>query len=128
MLTPKGPKVIEYNCRFGDPETQIVLPLLKTDLLTIMRAVEEGRLGEINVEFEEGAACCVVVASKGYPGKYATGCPIAIDEAKLGDAVILTMPVPSWLTVSWLPRAAASSASPPRALISSAHPGRLCCR
>lgn len=88
MLTPKGPKVIEYNCRFGDPETQIVLPLLKTDLLTIMRAVEEGRLGEINVEFEEGAACCVVVASKGYPGKYATGCPIAIDEAKLGDAVI----------------------------------------
>ncbi len=88
MLTPKGPKVIEYNCRFGDPETQVVLPLLKTDLLTVMRAVEEGRLGEIEVEFEDGAACCVVVASGGYPGKYATGCPLTVDEAKLGDAVL----------------------------------------
>ena len=73
MLTPEGPKVIEYNCRFGDPETQVVLPLLKSDLLTVMQAVEEGRLAETEVEFADGAACCVVVASGGYPGKYESG-------------------------------------------------------
>ena len=88
MLTPKGPKVIEYNCRFGDPETQVVLPLLKTDLLTIMRAVEAGRLSEVNVEFEQGAACCIVVASGGYPGKYATGCPVTVDQTKLGGTLV----------------------------------------
>jgi phosphoribosylamine--glycine ligase len=73
MLTPIGPKVIEYNCRFGDPEAQTVLPLLKTDLFEIMKAVYEERLDEINVEFAPGAAACVVVASGGYPGKYETG-------------------------------------------------------
>ncbi len=73
MLTQDGPKVIEYNCRFGDPETQVVLPLLKSDLLEIMLAVEEERLGEIKVEFSSGAACCVVMASKGYPMEYKTG-------------------------------------------------------
>lgn len=81
MLTPEGPKVIEYNCRFGDPETQVVLPLLKSDLLTVMQAVEEGRLAETEVEFSDGAACCVVVASGGYPGKYASGKVISFADA-----------------------------------------------
>ena len=70
MLTPKGPKVIEYNCRFGDPETQVVLPLLKTDLFTIMKAVNEETLSDVKVEFSDEAACCVVMASNGYPSKY----------------------------------------------------------
>ena len=78
MLTPNGPKVIEYNCRFGDPETQVVLPLLKTDLFTVMKAVREETLSEIKVEFKDMAACCVVMASKGYPGKYETGFEIKI--------------------------------------------------
>jgi len=73
MLTPKGPKVIEYNCRFGDPETQVVLPLLESDLFDIMRAVSEERLAEIEVKFSDGAACCVVMASEGYPKAYKTG-------------------------------------------------------
>lgn len=81
MLTPEGPKVIEYNCRFGDPETQVVLPLLKSDLLTVMQAVEEGRLAETEVEFSDGAACCVVVASGGYPGKYESGKAISFADA-----------------------------------------------
>ena len=79
MLTEAGPKVIEYNCRFGDPETQVVLPLLKTDLFEIMQAVEEGRLADINVEFKDEAACCVVMASEGYPKKYQTGFEITYD-------------------------------------------------
>ena len=73
MLTPNGPKVIEYNCRFGDPETQVVLPLLKTDLLDVMLAVEEERLGEIKVEWRFGAAACVILASGGYPAAYEKG-------------------------------------------------------
>ena len=73
MLTQNGPKVIEYNCRFGDPETQVVLPLLKTDLLTIFQAVRDGRLAEVPVEFSDGAAACVILASGGYPQKYQTG-------------------------------------------------------
>ncbi|MGD9559288.1 MAG: phosphoribosylamine--glycine ligase [Oscillospiraceae bacterium] len=76
MLTADGPKVIEYNCRFGDPETQVVLPLLESDLLEIMRACTEGRLREAMVRFAPGAAACVVMASGGYPEKYATGLPI----------------------------------------------------
>lgn len=78
MLTEKGPRVIEYNCRFGDPETQVVLPLLQSDLLDIMLAVEEGRLHEMHIAFSQGAACCVVMASGGYPLKYQTGFPITI--------------------------------------------------
>jgi len=70
MVTKDGPKVIEYNCRFGDPETQVVLPLLKSDLLTVMMAVEDERLADTPVEFSDGAACCVMLASGGYPGKY----------------------------------------------------------
>lgn len=73
MLTGDGPKLIEYNCRFGDPETQVVLPLLKTDLLEIMMAVTEERLSEIEVEFSKDCACCVIMASEGYPGDYEKG-------------------------------------------------------
>jgi len=73
MLTPKGPKVIEYNCRFGDPETQVVLPLLKTDLLTVMQAVENETLDALEVEWSDGAAACVILASGGYPGSYEKG-------------------------------------------------------
>ena len=80
MLTKDGPKVIEYNCRFGDPETQVVLPLMKTDLLTVMRAVTEERLADCPVEFSDGAAACVIMASRGYPGAYEKGFPITIPE------------------------------------------------
>jgi phosphoribosylamine--glycine ligase len=76
MLTDSGPKVIEYNCRFGDPEAQAVLPLLKTDLLSIMTAVEDGSLSKVKVEFDVRASCCVVLASKGYPGAYEKGIPV----------------------------------------------------
>ena len=78
MLTPDGPKVIEYNCRFGDPETQVVLPLLESDLLDIMRHTTNGTLDEADVSFSHGAACCVVLASDGYPKKYETGFEIKI--------------------------------------------------
>ncbi|MBQ9329856.1 MAG: phosphoribosylamine--glycine ligase [Oscillibacter sp.] len=81
MLTPEGPRVIEYNCRFGDPETQVVLPLLKTDLLTILQAVENETLADLPVEWAEGAAACVILASGGYPGHYETGKPISFPEA-----------------------------------------------
>lgn len=78
MLTPNGPKVIEYNCRFGDPETQVVLPLLESDLLTVMQAVANGTLRDVDVRFRDGAACCVIVASKGYPVKYESGFPMIL--------------------------------------------------
>lgn len=99
MLTKDGPKVIEYNCRFGDPETQVVLPLLKTDLLTIMKAVRRGNLEKVPVEFENKNACCVVMASKGYPQSYEKGYEITLPEnrdnifvagAKLSDGKLLT--------------------------------------
>ena len=81
ILTEQGPKVIEYNCRFGDPETQVVLPLLKTDLFTIMRAVRDEHLSELDIQWLTGAAACVVLASGGYPKKYETGFPIeGLDE------------------------------------------------
>ena len=80
MLTKDGPKVIEYNCRFGDPETQVVLPLLMTDLLTVMQAVTEERLADCPVEFSDGAAACVILASEGYPGSYQKGFPIRIPD------------------------------------------------
>lgn len=80
MLTPNGPKVIEYNCRFGDPETQVVLPLLKTDLLTVMQAVENETLSDLNVEWHDGAAACVILASGGYPTAYERGKVITIPE------------------------------------------------
>lgn len=80
MLTPSGPRVIEYNCRFGDPETQVVLPLLESDLFEIMLAVSEKRLSSVDVSFKDGAACCVVLASMGYPQKYETGFEIKIPD------------------------------------------------
>ena len=81
ILTEQGPKVIEYNCRFGDPETQVVLPLLKTDLFTIMRAVRDEHLSELDIQWSTGAVACVVLASGGYPKKYETGFPIeGLDE------------------------------------------------
>ena len=86
MLTPNGPRVIEYNCRFGDPETQVVLPLLESDLLTIMQAVTEERLSEVEVKFSDGAACCVIMASDGYPEKYEKGYEISI-PADVSDKV-----------------------------------------
>ena len=82
MVTKDGPKVIEYNCRFGDPETQVVLPLLKSDLLTVMRAVENETLADTPVEFSDGAACCVMLASGGYPGKYEKGKVIDMGRAE----------------------------------------------
>ena len=87
MLTKDGPKVIEYNCRFGDPETQVVLPLLQSDLLEIMLAVRGGSLNADMVRFKEGAACCVVLASEGYPKKYDTGFEIALPEVGRDEAV-----------------------------------------
>lgn len=80
MLTPKGPKVIEYNCRFGDPETQVVLPLLESDLLTVMMACTNGTLAETEVRFSAQSACCVILASGGYPKAYESGYPIRVDE------------------------------------------------
>ena len=80
MITKDGPKVIEYNCRFGDPETQVVLPLLKSDLYTIMRATEQGTLAETEVKFADECCCCVIMASKGYPEKYAKGFEIKMDD------------------------------------------------
>ena len=77
MLTKDGPKVIEYNCRFGDPETQAVLPLLETDLLTVMQAVTAGRLAEVEVRWSDKYSCCLVLASGGYPQSYKKGCVIS---------------------------------------------------
>ena len=84
MLTKDGPKVIEYNCRFGDPETQVVLPLLESDLLEIMIAVSEHNLKNAEVKFSKGAACCVVMASKGYPKSYETGYKITLPKNREG--------------------------------------------
>lgn len=100
MLTPDGPKVIEYNCRFGDPETQVVLPLLESDLLTIMQATTNGTLAETEVRFAEKCACCVITASKGYPEAYEKGYPITFTKeaqahtyvagAAIKDGVLVT--------------------------------------
>ena len=88
MITGDGPKVIEYNCRFGDPETQVVLPLLKSDLLTVMRACREGTLAGTKVEFSGGAACCVVMASEGYPDGYDKGFEISVDAGIEADVFV----------------------------------------
>ena len=100
MITPNGPKVIEYNCRFGDPETQVVLPLLESDLLTVMKACQAGTLAETEVKFADKNACCVVMASKGYPEAYEKGYEITVDPdceadvfiagAKLADGKLVT--------------------------------------
>ena len=90
MLTPDGPKVIEYNSRFGDPEAQVVLPRMKTDLVDVMQAVIEERLEEQPIEWHDGAAACVVMASGGYPASYPKGLEITgLDEnGQVADAVV----------------------------------------
>ena len=88
MITPKGPKVIEYNCRFGDPETQVVLPLLKTDLLTVMQAVAKETLAEVNVEWYDKAAACVIIASGGYPSSYEKGKVMTLPKDLPANTVI----------------------------------------
>ena len=100
MLTPDGPKVIEYNCRFGDPETQVVLPLLESDLLTVMQATTNGTLADTEVKFSTGHACCVITASAGYPQSYQKGFEMKMTEeaeahtyvagAKLDNGKLLT--------------------------------------
>lgn len=82
MLTADGPKVIEYNCRFGDPETQVVLPLLESDLLDIMLKIYDGKLSDAEVKFKDQCAACVVMASNGYPKKYETGFEITMPKDK----------------------------------------------
>ena len=87
MLTPQGPKVIEYNCRFGDPETQVVLPLLESDLLRIMLATTNGDLKDVEVRFDKGAAACIILASGGYPVAYEKGKEITgLEEGQLPDS------------------------------------------
>ena len=88
MMTPNGPRVIEYNCRFGDPETQVVLPLLESDLLTVMQATTNGTLAQTEVKFSDGAAACVIMASAGYPEAYEKGKEITIPD-ELSDSVIV---------------------------------------
>lgn len=83
MLTPNGPKVIEYNCRFGDPETQVVLPLLESDLLTVMMATTNGTLSDTEVKFADKHACCVILASNGYPTAYKKGFEMTFTEEAL---------------------------------------------
>ena len=100
MLTKNGPKVIEYNCRFGDPETQVVLPLLESDLLTVMQACTNGTLENTEVKFADKHACCVITASEGYPEAYTKGFPLVMTEAaaactfvagaKMNDGVLVT--------------------------------------
>ncbi len=88
MITKDGPKVIEYNCRFGDPETQVVLPLLRSDLFTVMRAVTDGTLSETEVEFYDKNAACVIMASEGYPVAYEKGYEITIPD-DIADCVFV---------------------------------------
>ena len=100
MITADGPKVIEYNCRFGDPETQVVLPLLESDLLTIMQSCTNGTLADTEVKFADKHACCVITASEGYPEAYKKGYPLVMTAeaaactyvagAKIADGVLVT--------------------------------------
>lgn len=87
MITPKGPKVIEYNCRFGDPETQVVLPRLKTDIMDIFEAINNETLGELDIEWSDDACACVVMASGGYPKSYPKGLEISGLENGQADGV-----------------------------------------
>ncbi len=89
MLTAEGPRVIEYNCRFGDPETQVVLPLLESSLLEIMLAVSKGTLAETEVKFSQKSACCVILASRGYPQKYDKGFPITLPATEADERIYI---------------------------------------
>ena len=88
MLTENGPKVIEYNCRFGDPETQVVLPLLDSDLLTVMQATTNGTLADVDVKWKNGHACCLIMASRGYPESYEKGFEMTIPDEVAGDVYV----------------------------------------
>ena len=88
MLTPNGPKVIEYNCRFGDPETQVVLPLMESDLFTVMQKTARGTLTEKDVKFSNKSACCIIMASNGYPEAYEKGFEIIQKEQIDGDVFV----------------------------------------
>lgn len=89
MLTAEGPRVLEFNCRFGDPEAQVLLPLLDSDLLDVLEACADGNLRECDVKWKRGAAACVVLASGGYPGEYTTGIPIhGLDNAHNANAIV----------------------------------------
>ena len=89
MLTAEGPRVIEYNCRFGDPETQVVLPLLESSLLEIMLAVSKGTLAETEVKFSQKSACCVILASRGYPQKYDKDLPITLPATEADERIYI---------------------------------------
>jgi phosphoribosylamine--glycine ligase len=88
MLTPDGPKVIEFNCRYGDPETQVILPLLESDLVEISLACATGALAGTDIRWKTGAAATVVIASEGYPGKYPSGRPISGLEKTVPDTFV----------------------------------------
>ena len=101
MLTKDGPKVIEYNCRFGDPETQVVLPLLESDLLTVMKAVTQEKLAETEVKFSEKSACCVITASKGYPTAYEKGFEITFTDEALAATFVAGAKEENGRLVTW---------------------------
>jgi phosphoribosylamine--glycine ligase len=88
MLTAAGPRVLEFNCRFGDPETQAILPLLESDLLDIVQACAAGRLADVDIHWKTGAAACVVLASEGYPGALSLGRPIHGLAQTFDDAIV----------------------------------------
>ncbi len=88
MITENGPKVIEYNCRFGDPETQVVLPLLESDLLTVMQATTSGTLSDIEVKWKDAYACCLIIASRGYPEAYEKGFELTVPEHISADVYV----------------------------------------
>ncbi len=96
ILTSDGPRVIEFNCRFGDPETQVVLPLLETDLLEVVLACTQGRLDQLDIRWKESAAACVVLASGGYPGNYQTGYPISGLQPELTQTPSFSRPEQAW--------------------------------
>ena len=101
MITKDGPKVIEYNCRFGDPETQVVLPLLESDLLTVMKAVTEEKLSETEVRFSDKSACCVITASKGYPTAYEKGFEITFTDEALEATFVAGAKEENGKLVTW---------------------------
>ena len=101
MLTPNGPKVIEYNCRFGDPETQVVLPLLENDLLTIMMATTNGTLADTEVKFADKHACCVILASAGYPTAYEKGFEMSFTEEALKATYVAGAKLDNGKLVTW---------------------------
>ena len=113
MLTEKGPKVIEYNCRFGDPETQVVLPLLESDLLTIMKATTDGTLDKTEVKFSDKHACCVIMASKGYPQSYDKGFEITFPEEIKDNIYVAGAKAENGKLLSWGGRVLGATAIAP---------------